>query len=198
MKTTHRKHTVWGVAALILIIGTTSWAELARVGPIDDTSFGYPRWYQDTTGVIFELGIPLSQAEIDGGWVFVEDSVFPETFPDNFSVEHFWWTAEASIDFGDDFALLVLALESTFSVDEVVEGDQISFGRLRIRIRDLPFSGDYTVFTPYGNFTFENHCRERWVTATWNRAGRFYVGLFYRMFPLPSVTPGGAEHPHRI
>lgn len=204
MKTTH--HAVLVVVAAALLVSAAASAALQRVGPVDTVDFfGYPRWYQDSTGVIFELGIPLSQAEIDGGWVFVEGATFPETFgpPANFSIEHFYWSAGAIIDFvegGGGTAELVLALESTFANDAVVDGDQVTFGRLRFQLTDAPFTGTYTFVTPYGTFTEDGVAGTRLRVSRdigIGEPGVFTGALFSDIGPflLPSLTPGGAELP---
>src|SRR5690606_10052375 len=75
---------------------------------------------------------------------------------------------EAEIDplVEDGKALLVLALEATFGGDEsVVNGQQISFGRIRVRV-DVPVAGTYTVTHPYGTLVFENVTVEDGINYT--------------------------------
>src|SRR5690606_17138308 len=46
------------------------------------------------------------------------------------------------------------ALEAAFSVEEPIDGDQISFARVRIRV-DVPVAGTYVVTHPYGVDVFD-------------------------------------------
>jgi len=133
---------------------------LFRAGP-PQGPHGYPGWYQDKTGVALELGIPLSQGEIDGAWVLTEGVAFPERFPDFWSIEHFWYRADAGFDIPLPPAVqaiarkpvtrarLVLAHEASWANEVPINGDQIVFTRIRVRIDDLPYSGTYVIYTPY-------------------------------------------------
>ena len=75
-------------------------------------------------------------------------------FPGNFSEEHFYWVANAGTTATQGGTGLVLALEGAFEVGPAIAGEQIVFGRVRIRIASVPVSGDYKVYTPFGDFDF--------------------------------------------
>ncbi len=65
--------------------------------------------------------------------------------------ESFYWLAEAAISEparGFD-ALVVMATEATYTTPDPVEGQQLTFTRLRIRL-DVPAPGIYRVEHPYG------------------------------------------------
>jgi hypothetical protein len=80
----------------------------------------------------------------------------PISFPDNFGDEAFYLRVLAQIDLpSGGLALLALAVESSFLNGVVVNGDQIAFSRIRIRI-DTPGPGTYKVIHPYGDDTFVN------------------------------------------
>ena len=201
-----------GLAALsvllvaVLLLPSTAFAALERVGPNDPVN-GFPQWYQDKTGVAFEFCAPLTQAELDGGHCLLlpaDVPIVPEVFPTSFFDEHFFWAADALGDWSlngvpGSRAVLVLALEAAFSAD-VAPGNQIMFGRLRIRIDDLPLSGTYTVYTPYGVYTFPNQVAGERLFFTDDTGiacppGQFDCALQSAIGPflLPSATPGGAE-----
>jgi hypothetical protein len=75
--------------------------------------------------------------------------------------ESFFWTAEADVVGQGVTGLLVLAMEGAFGgAGTPADGQQIVFGRLRIRI-DTPVAGTYTVTHPYGTETFTNVPAER-------------------------------------
>ncbi|MRR59021.1 MAG: hypothetical protein EG824_12535 [Deltaproteobacteria bacterium] len=91
------------------------------------------------------------------------DPAQPIVFPSNFPSELFWWSGDALIAPGapgntlDVDATLVLGLEGAFSTGPVLAGDQVSFGRIRIRV-DVPAGqgGTYRITHPYGVDTFDN------------------------------------------
>ena len=121
---------------------------LKQVGPIDETN-GFPIWYKDTNNVKLELCTdPTDQYCIMGE---VQNPGQPVSFPDNFPDEAFWASAESSIDAGGgDSALLVTAVEAAFANEAPAEGDQVSFGRIRIRAGGLVDNAEYKITHPYG------------------------------------------------
>ncbi|MET1029572.1 MAG: IPT/TIG domain protein, partial [Domibacillus tundrae] len=79
----------------------------------------------------------------------------PVSFPDNYPGEAFYFLAEAEMETGTgERARLVLALESTFVSGIPRAGEQIVFGRVRIRVSGLQPNEEYTVTHPYGVDTF--------------------------------------------
>lgn len=126
---------------------------LRRVGPIDETN-GFPLWYQDTNGTRLELCVDPGDANCIMGDIPTPGQ--PVSFPDNFPDEAFWSVADSSIDAGGgDKALLVTAVEAAFGgPGSVARGQQISFGRVRVRVSGLVDNADYKVTHPYGVDTF--------------------------------------------
>lgn len=121
---------------------------LKQVGPIDEAN-GFPIWYKDTNNVKLELCTdPGDPYCIMGA---VPEPGQPISFPDNFPDEAFWSSAESSIDAGGgDSALLVTAVEAAFANELPAKGDQISFGRIRIRAGGLIDNATYKITHPYG------------------------------------------------
>ncbi len=150
------------VAALLLIAGaaTPALAALADVGiPIDP--HGYPAWYQDSTGLQLELCVPppagnSTRPDLCIGDPLQLDENGNPINPLVLTGESFWWLAETSIELPNNGeAQLTLAIEGTFGgAEEPIDGQQISFGRTRIRI-DTPVAGIYTVTHPYATQEFE-------------------------------------------
>jgi len=172
---------------------------LARVGPVTQTH-GYPNWYQDKTGITLEFCDIKSQGELDGGYCLLlrGDTTFPENFPSVFADEHFYWAADAV----EGNARLTLGLEAAFGQGPVKAGDQVVFGRLRIRYDDLPEDGTYTVYTPYGKFVFPGMVAGERLVQTFDIGfgcpqGQFDCALTSHVGPflLRSVRPGGPEEP---
>jgi hypothetical protein len=79
----------------------------------------------------------------------------PPSFPDNFAPEAFWWAAETTLAYPGGEALLVLAQEAAFENDVVVTGDQIAFGRVRIRATGLIPGAWYRFTHPYGTIDLQ-------------------------------------------
>lgn len=168
MTTMPKFRTTFAAAALgILVAATTASATFTAVGPVNrETPFapegapfikpaqfdpayplGYPLWYQDSTGLRLTITFPPEGISEAG----------PP--PLNTGGETFYWTASAAIpgwtpnpadpNVGLN-AAIEFAMEGTFGGDEsIVDGQQITFTRLRIRI-DTPVVGTYTVTHPYG------------------------------------------------
>ena len=123
---------------------------------------GYPIWYSDADGTEVELCLdqnPLCRYLPTD----VADPNKPISFPDNYPGETFWWAAESSIDDGvTKKVVLVMALEAAFASGEVAKpGDQVSFGRIRVRMDDMIPGATYKVTHPYGVETLEADDRGR-------------------------------------
>ena len=75
----------------------------------------------------------------------------PLAFPTNFPVEFFYWNAQARVKTGSLDARLILATEASFANgSDVINGQQITFSRIRIRISGLTPLAFYKVTHPYG------------------------------------------------
>jgi cadherin-like protein len=192
--------------SIALAFAGTAHAVLERMGPIDNASSvgGYPSWYQDKTGLAIEFCDPKNQAELNGGWCVLippTPATAPETFPANYFNEHFYWNGNAQIDVGAMRARLILGIEGAFANNVVLAGDQVTFGRIRVNITGIPFTGTYTVYHPYGTWIFPNIPAGGRIFFTQD-IGLACVGTFectlgtdIGPFLLPSATPGGAEVP---
>jgi hypothetical protein len=119
-------------------------------GPLDP-SFSWPTWYEDAIGqrLVPCLDGPQCLATIER-----PDPGAPVSFPNNFPVEQFWFEADTVI--GDALApqaILVMGQEGAFggATGDVVDGEQVAFGRLRIRVfGGLETGKIYRVTHPYG------------------------------------------------
>ena len=138
-------------------------------GTPDIANGNFPAWYQDSHGRTLDLclskvvssrvaGAPGAPAYmctlLPTPGVF--DDTKPIAFPDNFPDEAFWFTADAAIvdaARGIDLSFGT-AIEAAFAAEEPVEGDQVSFARVRIRV-DVPVAGTYVVTHPYGVDVFD-------------------------------------------
>ncbi|WP_405124177.1 hypothetical protein [Pseudomonas sp. M20] len=133
-------------------------------GPYTPANGGFASWYQDSHGRTLDLclskalssrvpsapGAPSYMCSLlPTPGVF--DDAQPIVFPTNFPDEAFWFTGEtALVDAARGIDLTyVSAIEAAFAAEEPVEGDQVSFARIRIRV-DVPTAGTYVITHPYG------------------------------------------------
>ncbi len=154
MKAQRIMRNVVGVLVLLLFgLAQSAWAGLAAVGPVDPAN-GFPMWYQDTPGTKLELC--LDGDGLNGPCFFDPvDPANPWSVQTGFGGEAFYWYGEAAIlGAGAVDALLVLGLEAAYSAGDPVNGDQITFGRVRVRVTGLPVDGIYTIYHPYGRLDF--------------------------------------------
>jgi hypothetical protein len=82
----------------------------------------------------------------------VFDDTLPMVFPDNWPDEAFWFLAETTIPnnaAGYGMDAYVAGIEAAFAGGNPLDGDQISFARIRMRI-NVPVAGTYTITHPYG------------------------------------------------
>jgi hypothetical protein len=203
----HRRGLVSAAAVLALAAALPAHAVLERIGPVNKAPAvgGYPAWFQDQGGIAVEFCDLKTRAEHEGGWCVLAppDGSFPESFPNNFFDEHFYYAANnVLLDPGNGFrGRLVVALEAAFSNGPPVDGDQIVFGRLRVDLRSLPFDGDYRVITPFSDVTyydqkagdriFETQDIGTGCAATFECALNASIGPFL----LPSPVAGAGEVP---
>jgi Bacterial Ig domain len=194
------------LAALLILagVGSSARAELARVGPVNAApSVGsFPAWYQDKTGLTLEFCDPKNQAEVDAGLCLLlpGDVTVPEVFPTNFFDEHFYFAAGSTMTTAAaETAILTLAVESAFAVGAPVPGDQVTFGRIRVKLTAAPLGGTYRVIHPFGEEIFTGVVAGERIFFTDDvgincSPGNFECALQSRLtFLFSSATPGGPE-----
>jgi len=150
-------------ATAVLFGSGASSAQLASHGPPNE--FGYPAYYTDDTGLSLIQGtdpldpLLLSSAEAP----LLPDPNGPLSVADgNFYGETFYWNCETEMatNGGEGSALIVMAIEGVWdNLDEaVVDGDQLVFSRLRIRVdvgNSPDNAGTYKITHPFGELEFE-------------------------------------------
>lgn len=129
---------------------------LVEYGPVH-SNYGFPTWYKDVNGLALELCLdPTYCAFVPGD---IPDPTSPVSMPHNFPGEAFYWLGEAlMLDAtpNNGTAIITMGLEAAFANDEPIDGEQIVFGRIRIRVDNLVEGGTYTVTHPYGVDVFAN------------------------------------------
>lgn len=137
-----------GAFATVMDPGSPRQGSLTQVGPIADN--GFPAWYRDSNGLRLEACVtmddPLCAVTADT----VPDPDAPISFPDNFPDEMFYQLAsgELTTTSGVD-VIVVMDLEGAFST-AVQQGDQMVFGRIRIRAKGAPDGVTWRITHPYG------------------------------------------------
>ncbi len=151
---------------LTLSLSGSAFAQLAAVdpGPYTFATGKFPIWYQDKNLLSMELCQSRAVSTRVGASVppaymctllpepGVYDDTQPMVFPDNWPPEAFWFLAETSIPnnaAGYGMDAYVAGIEAAFSSDNPVDGDQVSFARIRMRV-NIPTAGTYTITHPYG------------------------------------------------
>lgn len=143
---------VAAVTASAAIVGGTPGPGLAQVGPVNATD-GYPVWYKDKNGLRLERCVDLADPRCPARGA-VPDETAPLSFPDNYPDESFYAMAAANLNTADaGKALVDIALEGAFAAGPPIDGDQIVFARLRIKITNARDGVDYRVTTPVGTKT---------------------------------------------
>ncbi len=119
---------------------------VGSVGPIN-AAHGFPEFYEDLTGLRLKLCLDADGQCLES----LPNPALPPAVPGNFPGEAFWWAADAEVPTsGDGEARLVLALEAAFVTEDPIPGDQLSFGRVRIRAENAVPGALYTVTHPFG------------------------------------------------
>ncbi|HEX8163691.1 MAG TPA: chitobiase/beta-hexosaminidase C-terminal domain-containing protein [Pyrinomonadaceae bacterium] len=147
--------------ALALVVsfvgfGASAQTTQGQVGPINPDT-GFPYWYQDSNGLRLELCLdnnPLCLTTVPDQTrpALVANAEADSNFPD----EAFWWSGEAALTGANGVSgRLTLASEAAFAA-RIQNGDQISFGRIRIRIDNLVQGATYRIVHPYGVDVFDN------------------------------------------
>ena len=221
-------HPLLSKTAAVLVVSalaqSISQAALFAVdtGPYIPANGGFAAWYQDSHGRTLDLCLSKAVSSrvpgTPGAPTYmcnllptpgVFDDAQPVVFPTNFPDEAFWFTADGTIvDAARGINLAYgSAIEAAFAADEPIEGDQISFARVRIRV-DVPTAGTYVITHPYGIEVFTvdtpgrraiNMTRDIGIGApkTYDGALKGDIGPFLRSVngPYTETNPvsGGAE-----
>ncbi|MFQ5399232.1 MAG: tandem-95 repeat protein [Anaerolineae bacterium] len=150
------------IATLLLLTGLfvafaahgPAGSHLVEVGPIHP-NYGFPMWYKDSNGLILEQCLDPNLCGFLPG--DIPDVTSPISMPGNFPEEGFFWLGEAIMPGatpGGGQAIITLALEGAFANGPAIDGDQVVFGRIRIRVDNLIEGETYTVTHPYGMDVF--------------------------------------------
>jgi hypothetical protein len=191
-----------GVAFAETLKGTRD--QIIEYGP-EDAVTGYPTWYRDaafTAGGTFHDSVDLEPCLGDRDPMCLpapapdpNEPMDPRTgnFPDEFFYYHY--DAAGLQSNGGNDVLMEAALEGAWSAEEVKDGDQVVFGRIRIRVEGLRAGSEYTVTHPQGEDRFVATTDRRGINYTQDIAAvpkdfdasfGSRVGPFLRWAPNPT------------
>jgi hypothetical protein len=171
---------------------TPKTGSLTQVGPLAE--HGFPAWYKDSNGVRLEACVTLDDPMCPTLPDEVPNPDEPVSYPDNFPGEFFYQLAGATVtDATDGIDLSVgMDLEGAWAAEEVVDGDQMVFGRIRIRDKGIP-DGQYRVIHPYGVDEFNADGGINYTQDIGTTPGAFGQALASRVGPFlkwdPAVAP---------
>jgi hypothetical protein len=178
--------------------------QIIAVGPTS-SAHGFPSWYRDAGFVDTATGAAYDSVDLEP--CINPDDAFclTEPLPDpdapmsvatgNFHEEFFYSQASANVAAGGVNFDWEAALEGTWAQEEVAEGDQMVFGRIRMRAEGLAPGTEYTITHPSGTDKFVATTDDRNINYTQDIgavAGAFSsafasrVGPFLRWAPNPN------------
>ncbi|MEV6493130.1 hypothetical protein AB0M20_31590, partial [Actinoplanes sp. NPDC051633] len=183
---------VAGTASAVAITPSTPrLGRLVQVGPTAE--HGFPAWYRDSNNVRLEACVtddPLCPVLVDE----VPNPDVPISYPDNFPGEFFYQLAGSTVTLTNGVqATIGMDLEGAWASEQVIDGDQMVFGRVRIRF-DAPEGQRFRITHPYG--IDDIVATDRGVNMTEDigtAAGAFGQALNSRIGPFlkwdPAVLP---------
>jgi hypothetical protein len=185
-------------------------------GPLTEAYGWFPEWYEDASGLRLELCVdgPYCLSTAEGGVPHPDE---PARFPDNFPDEAFWWAADTTLTYPGGSALLSLGQEAAFANGPVAPGDQVAFGRIRIRATGLVPNAWYRFTHPFGQVDLQavdkaprvvNHTADAGCTAppcdeAFGRLGESVIGPDFLQWDTTQSLPpegyvGDPAVPHRV
>jgi hypothetical protein len=161
----------WGVSALaavvltvpavafatVLVPPTARSGSLTQVGPVSADN-GFPTWYRDKNSAgatsRLEICLPVAPSLADPYCAppVLPDPAAPMVYPTNYPDEMFYQMATAAIVQPGMDLLVEMNLEGAYATGPVIAGDEMVFGRIRIRDRKTGYTPGTTwrVTHPYG------------------------------------------------
>ena len=191
------------VAGATITQGTKD--KLIAAGPTS-SAHGFPSWYRDAGFVDTATGTAYDSVDvepcIDPGDSFCLTEPLPD--PDaplsvatqNFHEEFFYAQSAANVAAGGVDLDWESALEGTWANEEVVDGDQMVFGRIRIRAEGLTAGTKYTITHPSGTDEFVATGDTRNINFTQDVgaiAGNFTAAFGSRVGPFLRWAPNPAD-----
>jgi hypothetical protein len=146
-----------GAFGTVIVPPTARSGSLIQVGPVSSEN-GFPVWYRDkdASGATSRLEVCLPVAPLLSDPFCappaLPDPAAPMVYPTNYPDEMFYQMASAEITTATSDVLVEMNLEGAYANGPVIAGDEMVFGRIRIRDRKSNYTPGTTwrVTHPYG------------------------------------------------
>ena len=186
-----------GAAVAVAEVTEPNTTSLKVVGPISG-EHGFPVWYEDEKAdgskLRLEQCLDVNDPYCDPAFL-VEEGLTPGeplriadvAAESNFPGESFYYQGLNVFDLPNGGSVdFTSALEATFANEEPVDGDQVVFGRIRIRIDGLQPNAEYKVTHPYGvdTFTADGEGEINFTEDKTPAPGNFGLALGSRVAPF--------------
>jgi hypothetical protein len=143
---------VFTASATVIVPAGPRVGSLVQVGPVAAEN-GFPTWYRDNNGAgvtsRLEMCLPVPPATADPICAppDLPNPNAPMVYPTNYPNEIFYQLATAAPSAN---TLVEMNLEGAYATGAVIPGDEIVFGRIRIRDRTIADGVTWRVTHPYG------------------------------------------------
>jgi hypothetical protein len=191
------------VAGATITQGTKD--KIIAVGPTS-SAHGFPSWYRDAGFVDTATGTGYDSVDVEPCIDPTDAFCLTEPLPDpdaplsvatgNFHEEFFYAQSAANVAAGGVDLDWESALEGTWANEEIVDGDQMVFGRIRIRAEGLTAGTKYTITHPSGTDEFVATGDTRNINYTQDVgtiAGNFTAAFGSRVGPFLRWAPNPAD-----
>ncbi|MBI5683439.1 MAG: hypothetical protein HZC54_00030 [Verrucomicrobia bacterium] len=138
-------------AAITMAAAPVADAAIAAIGPVNPAN-GFPATVTDTAGVALNLPVPVI-----GNGLVAPTMIFGPPDPANafsraigFDQEAFYYFAREVFDTPMGRAECSFGVEAAFINGATLNGQQMVFSRIRLRLNTATVPGNYTVTHPYG------------------------------------------------
>lgn len=142
--------------AVEVVPPTPRTGSLVEVGPVSSEN-GFPIWYRDRNagGATSRLELCLPLGDVPDPFCAppagaLGDLPLPLSYPDNFPDEAFYQMASADVTGNGINLFIEMNLEAAYATGPVIAGDEMVFGRIRMRDKGLADGGTYRITHPYG------------------------------------------------
>ncbi|MFL6079879.1 MAG: PKD domain-containing protein [Ornithinibacter sp.] len=136
--------------AVEVVPPTPRTGSLVEVGPVG--SNGFPTWYRDKNadGATSRLELCLPLGDVPDPFCAPPVNPLPLVYPTNFPDENFYQLATGAIATGGVNVLVEMNLEGAYATGPVIPGDEMVFGRIRIRDKAVADGTTWRITHPYG------------------------------------------------
>ena len=162
MNVTLRRWGVGAVAAAVVTVPALSalavevvpptprTGSLIEVGPVGAN--GFPTWYRDKNadGATSRLELCLPLGDVPDPYCAPPVNPLPLDYPDNFPDENFYQLATTTVTATGVNMLVEMNLEGAYATGPVIAGDEMVFGRIRIRDKGIAAGTTLRITHPYG------------------------------------------------